>query len=34
MSVSHFMHYDPLKIANIFQFVIVHHFFAKMWAIT
>jgi hypothetical protein len=24
MSVSHFMHYDPLKSANIFQFASVH----------
>jgi hypothetical protein len=29
MSASHFMHYDPLKNANIFQFTSVHHFFCK-----
>jgi hypothetical protein len=28
------MHYDPLKITNIFQSTSVHHLFAKMWAIT
>ncbi len=28
------MHYDFLKIANIFQFASVHYFFTKMWAIT
>jgi hypothetical protein len=26
---SHFMHYDPLKSANIFQSTSVHHFFCK-----
>ncbi len=34
MSASHFMHYDPFKIANIFQSISVHRFFAKMWAVT
>jgi hypothetical protein len=34
MNASHFMHYDLLKTANIFQSTSVHHFFAKMWAVT
>jgi hypothetical protein len=34
MNVSHFMHYDPLKSANVFQFARVHRFFAKMWVVT
>jgi hypothetical protein len=28
------MHYDLLKIANIFQFASVQHFFTKMWVAT
>jgi hypothetical protein len=34
MNASHFMHYDPLKIANIFQSTSVHPFFAKIWVVT
>jgi len=28
------MHYDPLKIANIFQSTSVHRIFAKNWVVT
>jgi hypothetical protein len=34
MNASHFMYYNLLKIANIFQSANVHHFFAKVWVVT
>ncbi len=34
MNVSHFMHYDPFKTANIFQSTSVHRFFVKNWVVT
>jgi hypothetical protein len=27
-------HYNPLQFASIFQLVVLHHFFAKVWAIS
>jgi hypothetical protein len=34
MNASHFMHYNPLKTANIFQSTSVHCLFAKKWVVT
>jgi hypothetical protein len=32
MNEDQFLHYDLLKIENIFPFALVHKFFSKLWA--
>jgi hypothetical protein len=33
MNEDQLLHYDPLKNENIFPFVLVHHFFVKLWVV-
>jgi hypothetical protein len=33
MNEEQYLHYDPLKIENIFLFALMQQFFAKLWVV-